>query len=238
VIRIGTSGFHYKHWIGPFYPEKLQLSKMLDVYMQHFDTVELNATFYRLPPKKAVAVWRESTPENFLFSAKGSRFITHMKKLKDPEPALDRYFDHLDALGAKLGPIVFQLPPFLQPDLERLDTFLSALPGGHQYAFEFRHPAWHNEEIYRTLRKRNAAFCPYDIAGFQSPIVVTADFVYVRLHGPGPGPYQGSYSDEALRAWAGRIREWSQTLKDVYVYFDNDMAGFAVHDAKRLIYLV
>ncbi len=233
-IWIGTSGYHYPHWKGPFYPERTPASKMLGLYVERFDTVELNNTFYRLPPKKAVAAWHDETPANFLFAAKGSRFITHMKKLKDPDPALDRYFDHIAGLGEKLGPVVFQLPPFMERNVERLETFLAALPQGGRFAFEFRNPTWHCDEVYSMLQRFNTAFCPFDIAGFQSPIEVTADFAYVRLHGPGPGPYQGSYSSDALDNWAGRIREWSLTLKAIYLYFDNDMAGFAVSGALRL----
>jgi uncharacterized protein YecE (DUF72 family) len=233
-VRIGTSGYHYKHWKGPFYPERFAPSKMLQFYAERFDTVELNTTFYRLPPKTAVEEWREGSPPGFLFAAKGSRFITHMKKLRDPAGALDRYFDALKPLGGKLGPIVFQLPPFWQRDLGRLRDFLTALPTRHRYAFEFRNPTWHTPEVYALLENHNAAFCPFDIGGFHSPILTTADFAYVRLHGPGPGKYQGSYSRSALNRWARRVEEWRETLRAVYLYFDNDMSGFAVHDALAL----
>jgi uncharacterized protein YecE (DUF72 family) len=238
-VYIGTSGYHYQHWRGPFYPERFAASRMLSFYCEHFDTVELNTTFYRLPPKEAVAQWAASTPGHFLFAAKGSRFITHMKKLKDPEMALDRYFDHLAPLGRKLGPIVFQLPPFWECNLERLTLFLKALPHKERYAFEFRNPTWHTAPVYRLLEKFNAAFCPWDLAGFQSPIELTADWAYVRLHGPGPEKYQGLYSSVALRKWAKRIEGWSHNLKAVYVYFDNDMEGFAVRNAlalRRMVY--
>lgn len=231
--RIGTSGYNYKHWRGPFYPERYGAAKMLAFYAERFDTVELNTTFYRLPPKNAVERWRENSPDHFLFAAKGSRFITHMKKLKDPVPALERYFDHIGGLREKLGPIVFQLPPFWQLDLDRLTAFLEVLPGGHRYAFEFRNPTWHCDRVFRALESHNAAFCPFDIAGYQSPILLTADFAYVRLHGPGPGKYQGSYSDEALSGWATKLQEWRRQLRAVYLYFDNDMNGSAVGDALR-----
>jgi uncharacterized protein YecE (DUF72 family) len=237
-IRIGTSGYHYKHWRGPFYPERFSPSKMLEFYFERFDTVELNTTFYRLPPKTAVAEWQQSTPPGFLFAAKGSRFITHMKKLKDPVPALERYFDHIQGLGKKLGPIVFQLPPFWQLDFDRLRQFLDALPSGHRYAFELRNATWHSDEVYAALSNHNAAFCPYDIAGEQSPILTTADFAYVRLHGPGPGPYQGSYTTRALGEWANRIVKWAKKLRAIYVYLDNDMSGFAVRNALELKGLV
>jgi uncharacterized protein YecE (DUF72 family) len=135
AIHIGTSGWHYKHWKGPFYPEKLPASKMLEWYTRYFDTVELNNTFYRLPAETGVKGWRDGTPSNFCFAAKGSRFLTHMKKLKDPEPGIEKFFDRIQPLGRKLGPIVFQLPPWWEADPERLDTFLSALPKRRRYAF-------------------------------------------------------------------------------------------------------
>jgi uncharacterized protein YecE (DUF72 family) len=236
-VYIGTSGFHYKHWRGSFYPEKLPASKWLDFYTQHFDTVELNNTFYRLPPENALRHWRDSTPQNFRFAVKGSRFITHMKKLKDPAPGLEKFFGCVDLLGRKLGPVVFQLPPFWEVDPERLAAFLAALPPRRRYAFELRNPTWHTPEIRRLLRRRNAAFCIFEIAGFRSPLEITANFTYVRLHGPG-GAYQGSYPEATLREWAGRIREWRKTLRAVYVYFDNDQAGFAVRNALTLQRLV
>jgi uncharacterized protein YecE (DUF72 family) len=233
AIHIGCSGWHYKHWRGPFYPEKLPAPEMFDFYAQRFDTVELNSTFYRLPAENGVDNWRESAPEGFLFAAKGSRFITHMKKLKDPDQAIARYFDRVDRLGKKLGPIVFQTPPWWAIDAARLDAFLAALPPRHRYAFELRHPSWHTAEIYRTLRRYDAAFCIFEIAGFHSPIEVTAGFTYVRLHGPG-GAYQGSYPSETLQAWAERIRTWQHELRAIHVYFDNDQAGYAVNNALEL----
>ena len=206
---------------------------MLAYYYGRFDTVELNNTFYRLPTAGALENWRDSTPEGFCFAAKGSRFLTHMKKLKDPEQGLARFFDAVDVLGRKLGPVLFQLPPHWEVDFERLAHFLGALPTHHAYAFEFRNPTWNAPEIYDLLRRHNAAYCAFDLAGFQSPVEITADFAYVRLHGPG-GKYHGSYSDAALAEWGRRIREWRRTLKAVYVYFDNDQAGYAAQNALRL----
>ena len=210
---------------------------MLQYYIERFDTVEINNSFYRLPPENALATWRESTPANFRFALKGSRFLTHMKKLKDPEPGIERFFQRADLLGDKLGPILFQLPPNWEVDLDRLRVFLEALPLHHQYAFEFRNPTWHVPAVHAELARHNAAYCPFDLAGFQSPIEITADFTYVRLHGPG-GKYQGSYSDEALEVWAERIRNWRRELKGVHVYFDNDQAAYAVGNARRLRELV
>jgi uncharacterized protein YecE (DUF72 family) len=233
AIHIGTSGWHYNHWRGPFYPERLPASKMLASYCERFDTVELNNTFYRLPSRKALEEWRGSTPENFCFAVKGSRFITHMKKLKDPELALAKFFAAIEVLGRKLGPILFQLPPRWELNLERFSHFLACLPPRHRYAFEFRNPAWDAAPVYDLMRHHRAGYCIFHLAGTQSPVEVTADFAYIRLHGPG-GKYQGSYSDAELRAWARRIRDWRARLKAVYVYFDNDQAGHAAHNALRL----
>lgn len=237
TLRIGTSGWHYKHWVGTFYPQRTAASKMLSYYYEHFDTVELNNTFYRLPTKSALENWRDSTPEGFCFASKGSRFLTHMKKLKDPEQGLGRFFDAVDVLEHKLGPILFQLPPNWELDFERLAHFLNALPQHHRYAFEFRNPTWNTQEIYELLTRHRAGYCIFDLAGFQSPVQVTTDLVYVRLHGPG-GRYQGSYSEAALWVWANRARKWLEEGKAVYVYFDNDEAGYAAHNALKLIELL
>jgi uncharacterized protein YecE (DUF72 family) len=233
ALRIGTSGWHYPHWRVAFYPENLSAAKMLDFYVQHFDTVELNNTFYRLAPETAIEEWRTRTPPGFLFAAKGSRFLTHMKKLKDPESGIAKFFERVEGLGRKLGPVLFQLPPHWGVDTERLGTFLDALPRGHRYAFELRDPSWHVPEVYRILRRYRVAFCIFDIAGFHSGFEITANFTYVRLHGPG-GPYQGSYAREKLEAWAKTIREWQKELRAIYVYFDNDQAAYAVENAVAL----
>ncbi len=206
---------------------------MLAYYDARFDTVELNNTFYRLPTRSTLENWRDSTPPHFLFAAKGSRFLTHMKKLKDPEQGIARYFEAVDVLAGKLGPILFQLPPNWQVDTERFAHFLHALPTYHRYAFEFRNQTWDVPEIYALLKQHRAGYCLFDLDGFQSPIHVSTDLVYVRLHGPG-GKYQGSYTDEALAAWADRIRAWQSDERSVYVYFDNDDAGYAAHNALRL----
>ena len=230
-IYIGTSGWHYKHWRGLFYPERFPATEMLRFYSERFDTVEINATFYRLPPPGTALKWKKETPPSFHFAAKGSRFLTHMKKLRDPELGLDRFFERIIGLGKKLGPITFQLPPQWPLDLGRLEKFLEALPGRRRYAFAFRNPTWHIPAVYRLLAKRNAAFCIFDLAGFQSPLKLTVDFTYIRLHGPG-GKYQGSYDEAALRAWATRLREWR--LHTAYLYFDNDEAAHAPRNAARL----
>lgn len=181
--------------------------------------------------------WYDSTPPNFLFAVKGSRFLTHMKKLADPAAGLEKFFSRADLLRDKLGPILFQLPPNWEINLGRLESFLQALPDWHRYVFEFRNTTWDTAELYQLLRKYNAAYCPFHLAGYQSPIEVTTDITYVRLHGPG-GKYQGSYDDGALGTWAEWIRSWRAQLKAVYIYFDNDDSGYAAHDAARLRQLV
>lgn len=233
-IRIGTSGFHYKHWKGPFYPAKNPAGKMLDFYAERFDTVELNNSFYRLPSPEAFDAWREATPANFIFAVKASRFITHNKKLKDPEHALDNLLPRAAHLGSKLGPILFQLPPHWRVNAERLTALLEILPRDLRYAFEFRELSWMNAEVESILEKFNAAFCIYELAGYHSPLRITADFAYIRLHGPDPGKYQGSYSQEKLEAWGRQIEAWADSLKAVYVYFDNDQAGYAAANALTL----
>ncbi len=237
AVHIGTSGWHYKHWRGPFYPEKFSASKMLDFYVRHFDTVEINNSFYKLPTEAAFEVWRDGTPPKFCFAVKGSRFLTHMKKLKDPEEGIARFMERVEVLGRKLGPILFQLPPWWAVNVERLDAFLAALPRKRLYGFEFRNLTWHHPDVYAVLRKHNAAFCLWELAGVRSPIEVTADWTYIRLHGPG-GPYQGSYSDEALAEWAARIRQWKRSMRVVYAYFDNDQAAYAVANARTLAQLI
>ena len=236
-VRIGTSGWHYKHWLGSFYPAKLPASQMLAYYQQHFDSVEINNSFYRLPKPGMFAAWREATPAGFLFAVKASRFLTHNKKLKDPENALDNLLPRAAELGDKLGPILFQLPPKWRCNAERLEAMLAILPRELKYAFEFREPTWLCDDVLRILSRYNAAFCIFELGGYHTPLELTADWTYVRLHGPG-GKYQGSYPDRKLQAWAERIGEWERTLRHVFVYFDNDQAGYAAHNALTLKRLV
>ena len=233
-IRIGTSGYHYKDWVGRYYPEGMKSSQMLAHYLRDFDTVELNNTFYQLPNESTFDAWRDNTPRDFLYAVKGSRFITHMIKLKDAQRGLTNFMPRAERLGAKLGPILWQLPPHWKVNVERLEEFLSLLPKKHRYTFELRNETWMTDEVLDVLRKHNAAFCIYELAGYQSPMEITADWTYVRLHGPTSFKYQGSYSDEQLAEWADRIRAWSRKLKAIYVYFDNDDSAYAVYNAITL----
>ena len=238
-IRIGTSGYHYKHWLGRYYPAGMKANEMLKHYLKDFDTVELNNTFYQLPNESTFDAWRDNTPRDFLYAVKGSRFITHMIKLKDAERGLVNFMPRAERLGGKLGPILWQLPPGWKVNLERLEEFLSLLPPEHRYTFELRNETWMTDAVLELLKKYNAAFCIYELAGYHSPIELTADWTYVRLHGPTSFKYQGSYSDEQMAEWADRIRTWSKKLKAIYVYFDNDDSAFAVYNAltlKRMVH--
>ncbi len=234
TIRIGTSGWHYVHWVGPVYPQDMPANAFLDFYGQHFGTAEVNATFYRLPSRKTLIGWRERTPPGFVFACKASRYITHMKKLKDPSPSTSTFFSTIDALEDKLGPVLFQLPPRWHADPQRLAAFLKALPGGYRVAFEFRDETWFRDDIYDLLAEHNVALCAYDLNGHRSPVILTANFAYVRLHGPG-GPYRGRYDGRTLRGWARKLMSWQEDGIDVYFYFDNDEQGYAALDAQRLL---
>jgi uncharacterized protein YecE (DUF72 family) len=231
--HIGTSGWHYDHWEGPFYPSGLPDEDFLEYYAGCFGTAEINNSFYRLPEKETLLRWRDAVPEDFVFSVKASRYLTHMKKLKDPEEPLYRLLDRVSALEDKLGPILFQLPPRWGSNPERLESFLEMLPGDQRYAFEFRDPGWFDDENYELLRSHGTSFCVYDLDGKTSPKEITADFAYVRLHGP-DGPYRGRYGAQRLAGRAGTFSAWRKKGLEVYCYFANDEAGYASQDALRL----
>jgi uncharacterized protein YecE (DUF72 family) len=238
-IHIGTSGWHYKHWLDDvFYPSGTKPAQMFQHYAQYFDTVEINNSFYHLPSATTFDNWRDSSPPNFLFAVKASRFITHMKKLKDPKPSSEKFFDVADRLGKKLGPILFQLPPRWKVNIERFAEFLESLPKGHKYVFEFRDETWFVPEVYALMRRHKAAFCIHDFSDMKVPHEITAPFTYIRFHGPTAAKYFGSYSTSELRAWAGRIADWSRQLSAAYIYFNNDPGGEAVKNAIELKRLV
>lgn len=232
-IYIGTSGWQYKHWRGKFYPEGLKIKDEFEYYSRYFDTVEINNSFYRLPTKEIFSRWKMRAPENFLYAVKGSRFITHMKKLNGTRQTFHKFFSHTGRLGDKLGPILFQLPPRWKVNLERFSNFLKILHPKYRYSFEFREHSWYNEEVYKLLKQYNCSFCIYELDRHLSPVLTTADFIYLRLHGPG-GKYQGSYKNTILKNWAKQIMAWQKQGKDVFVYFDNDQEGYAVLNAIRL----
>jgi len=232
-VHIGTSGWHYDHWRGTFYPPGLPADRLLEHYATRFETAEINNSFYRLPEAKTLAGWRRRTPRGFVFAAKASRYLTHMKKLRKPEEPLRRLFGRLEALGEKLGPVLFQLPPRWRANPGRLEALLKALPPGRRCAFEFRDESWFCEEVYRLLQEHGAALCVYDLGERSSPRRLTAGFAYARLHGP-EGPYRGCYGERQLASWAGLLGGWAEEGTEVYCYFDNDEAGYAPRNAARL----
>jgi len=230
-IRIGTSGWNYDHWKGLFYPEDHPKSRWLEYYSGHFDTVELNATFYRLPAHTTFLNWHRRTPDSFLWSLKASRYLTHVRRLDDPEEPLQRFYEASEGLQNKRGPILFQLPPSLAYDEGLLKNFLDHLDPACLHTLEVRHPSWLRDDFFRALEESNIAFCISDTAGrYPYTETVTADFVYIRLHGS-KTLYKSSYTEEELSLWAEKIRAWNRTT---FVYFDNDYGGHAIMNARRL----
>ncbi|MBW2064367.1 MAG: DUF72 domain-containing protein [Deltaproteobacteria bacterium] len=229
--RVGTSGWNYKHWKGIFYPEGVSQAKWLDYYARHFNTVEVNATFYRLPAPSTFKNWYARTPEGFLWSVKGNKYITHTRRLSEPKEPINRLYEGVECLGEKLGPILFQLPPSLSFDKALFESFCRELRPSFQHALEVRHQSWVNDDAFKIMERYNIAFCISDTAGRYPYIeVVTADFVYIRLHGS-KKLYASCYSEEELKEWADKIRRWDRRL---FIYFDNDYEGFAVKNAARL----
>ena len=232
-IRIGCSGWQYKHWRGDFYPADLPTSRWFAHYALSFDTVEINNSFYRLPPPETFAKWREQAPSRFLYAVKASRFLTHMKKLKDPEDPLARFFENARQLAARLGPVLYQLPPRWPLNLERLEIFLRALPRGYRHTVEFREPSWYDERVYELLRRYNVALCLHDMQGSASGKLVVGPFIYVRFHF-GTKKYGGGYSDDRLDDWAEWLAARAADRLHVFAYFNNDTGGHAPRDAVRL----
>lgn len=232
-IRIGTSGWSYPHWRNVFYPKTLPGEAWLDYYATSFETVELNNTFYQLPGAATFRHWYGEVPEHFVFAVKGSRFITHMKKLQEPRDALRKFLRRVGILKAKLGPVLFQLPPRFRCNRERLAAFTDLLPPEQSYAFEFRDATWFAPEVYAILKEKGLALCIFSLKDLPCPEVITAPFVYLRFHGPG-AKYGGKYSEGELAEWARRVRAWLGQGLDVYAYFNNDEHGYAVANATRL----
>ncbi|GAC1336367.1 MAG: DUF72 domain-containing protein [Beijerinckiaceae bacterium] len=236
---IGTSGWHYKSWWGPFFPkEGLKKKDALLYYASQFGTTELNAPFYRTPTIEAVESWRTNTPDDFVFAWKASKFITHWKRLSERcDNSIELLEGRLQLLGDKAGPVLFQLPPQMHADRERLAAFLKMLPRRRRYTFEFRHDSWYETPIVDLLRDNDIALCLSDHADAPAPWEVTASFVYVRGHGPS-GRYHGAYPDKTLKDWANDFRRWKRQKRDVFCYFDNDQKSAAPLDAQRLIGLI
>jgi uncharacterized protein YecE (DUF72 family) len=235
-IHIGTSGWHYPHWRGRFYPGELPVKKWLDYYVERFGALEINNSFYRLPSREVMTEWYARTPANFRFTVKASRFLTHNKKLSDPEEPITRLYDRIEPLADRLGALLFQLPPRWKPNPERLAAFLELLPAELPPVFEFRDRRWECEEVFAVLREHRASFCVADIGGEVSPREVTGPIVYLRLHGATAQKYTGSYPDDTLRDWGQWLKTCSRkkSIREVYAFFDNDQDAHAPLDGLRL----
>ena len=229
---IGCSGWHYRDWRGRFYPPGLPTSKWLSYYVERFRTVELNNTFYRMPTETAVANWAGQAPPDFLFAVKGSRYVTHTRRLRDCAESVGTFCETVRKLGTHLGPILWQLPPTLLRDDSLLTDFLAALPRDVSHTVEFRHGSWWGEPVYDLLRESGIAFCLYHMESTSTPVIATADFTYLRFHGP-EIRYGGRYDSATLREWADGIRKNCAEISRAFVYFNNDIEAHAVANAEE-----
>jgi uncharacterized protein YecE (DUF72 family) len=232
AVHVGCSGWQYKHWRGDFYPSELPQTRWLEYYAERFDTVEINNTFYRLPEAPTFAAWGRRAPRGFVYAVKASRYLTHMKKLKDPEEPLERFFTRAKRLEHAFGPVLYQLPPNRPVNLERFDHFLKALPRTRRHAIEFREPSWYVDEVFERLERHKVALCLHDMKGSATGKLAIGPFVYVRFHGP--QKYSGRYPDEVLEGWAEWLAGRVRTGQAIYAYFNNDTGGHAPRDAVRL----
>lgn len=237
-IRIGTSGWSYRHWQnGHFYPPKMPAADYLEFFGKNFSTVEINYSYYQLPPRKTFELWRHKSPSGFLFAVKASRYLTHMKKLRDPEEPLERLLHNAGGLSPKLGPVLFQFPRQWDLDLERLNQFMQALNAHqqHRYAFEFRHSSWLTQSVYDLLSEHRSALCLPIGWGIPLDVRLTTDWTYIRFHG---GQHGTGFEDDELAPWAARIRAWADRGVDSYSYFNNDPLWHgrpaAIDNARRL----
>ena len=240
MLRVGTAGWSFRHWRRRFYPEALLEPDWLAFYAREFALVEVERSFHELPSATEIRRWVESTPSMFEFSLRAPRQITHERKLKGCQRDLLAFCARLDAFGDRLGPSVFQLPPRWRCNLRRLAAFLPTLPRGRRFAFEFRDPSWHADEVYELLAEHQCAFCEFEGPGFASPLRGLgeggADFAYLRLRGPVGAATPGNYRAQRLRSWVGQTRTWDRFGKDAYVVFDNDEAAFGPRNAQRFLH--
>jgi uncharacterized protein YecE (DUF72 family) len=233
TIRIGCSGWQYKDWRGRFYPITLPQKEWLEFYAGMLDTVEVNNSFYRLPTETTFSNWRERTPKNFLFAVKASRYLTHIKRLKEPVEPLKLFWERARRLGPKLGPVLYQLPTRWEKNEKRFFTFLDALPNDPLQTIEFRDPSWYTDSVLRAIEAKGVALCLHDMPGSAPPREGIGPFIYVRFHGT-ETKYRGGYPDKALQEWAGWLAGQARSGKSVYAYFNNDVGGHALHDAQTL----
>lgn len=232
-MRVGCSGWQYKHWRGDFYPSDVPTARWFEHYAARFDTVEINNSFYRLPEAETFARWRQQAPVRFLYAVKASRFLTHMKKLKAPEEPIDRLFTRMRHLGTHLGPVLYQLPPRFKLDLARLEHFLHALPADTRHVMEFRDPTWYADSVSALLERHGVARCLHDMKGSATGHERVGPFVYVRFHGAS-STYSGAYPVERLDRWAEWLDAERRSGRDIYAYFNNDVGGHAPRDAVTL----
>lgn len=232
-IRIGTSGWEYPHWVGSFYPRDLARDRRLEFYADRFATVELNNSFYRLPAAEVFSRWAKRVPERFAFAVKASRYLTHVRRLREPDEPLQRLWSGADRLGNHLGPMLYQLPPRWRPNHDRLAAFLASVPEGRPQAIEIRDRRWYGSRLTGMLTDAGVAMCIHDMPESRSAPERVGPFVYVRFHGAGER-YGGAYSTQRLTAWAGRMAAWSEQGSPVWAYFNNDIGGHAIRDADRL----
>ncbi len=234
-IRIGCSGWSYPHWRKRFYPEKMPAREHFDFYAQHFKTVELNNSFYRQPTRERFEAWRQQAPPGFLFAVKGSRYVTHIKRLAVEKKSVDLVVDAALGLGEKLGPILFQLQANFRLDLERLERFVGMLPMDVRFTIEFRHDSWLVPAVFELLRAHHIALAIPDQPKMPKAFEITSNFTYIRMHLPPDGL---GYGRQALQPWADRVLDWHRRGLDVFVYFNNDAEGHAIKDAQTLMALV
>ncbi len=232
TIRIGCSGWNYRDWRGLFYPEGLAAKNWFAFYARHFDTVEINNSFYRLPTPETVDKWREQAPPGFCYAVKANRFLTQTRRLKDCEEAMARMMASFSHFPPTLGPILYQLPPSLRLDLPRLEAFMRILPREAVHVFEFRHPSWYDDAVHAALERHGASLCVHDMPGSASPRLALGPAAYVRFHGT-TSKYRGRYDDARLRGWADWMLEQDRT-RPVWAYFNNDYDAQAIEDANRL----
>lgn len=232
-IRIGCSGWVYKHWRGIFYPEGLPQARWFERYAEEFDTVEINNSFYHLPKAQTFEKWQKQAPPGFCYAVKANRFLTQAKKLKDCEEPLERMMTAVRHLGDRLGPLLYQLPPRMSLNLERLEDFLKILPAGVTSVFEFRDSSWYVAETYALLERYGASFCVHDMQGSRTERIAVGPAAYVRFHG-GEGKYWGRYSDEALLSWTDWLVSRAKEGRRCWCYFNNDIEGHAIEDARTL----
>jgi uncharacterized protein YecE (DUF72 family) len=232
ATHVGTSGWVYNHWRGVFYPPQLRQRAWFHSYASAFSTVEINNSFYRLPAEATFDAWRAQAPAGFLYAVKASRYLTHLKKLADPEAPLHRFFERARHLGHTLGPVLYQLPPRWQVNLPRFEAFLAALPRGYMHVVEFRDASWLIEPTFHLLERYHVAHCIHDMRPLQVPLRTTASLVYLRFHGD--ADHGGHYPDATLEVWARRLDHWRSQICDVFAYFNNDLGGYAIENAQTL----